>query len=48
MSRALRAGVQQAEAIIEMVNLMYQDRTADNFYRGLMERLRVELNERKG
>lgn len=43
MSRAEKAGMATAKAIIEMVHLMYQNNTAKNFYKGLMK----TLNRRK-
>lgn len=39
VSRAYLAGLDTTKAIIEMVNLMYQKRTARNFMRGLMREL---------
>ena len=39
ISRAEKAGRDLGEAIIEMINLMYQDKTAENFLRGLMKTL---------
>jgi len=46
MSRARRAGVAAAEAIIEMVNLMYQNKTALNFFKGLLDTLKAEYKRR--
>ena len=43
-SRAENAGEQLGNAIIEMVNLMYQNNTKSNFYRGL----RTALNKGEG
>lgn len=34
-SRAEKAGEELGKVIIEMVNLMYQNNTAKNFYKGL-------------
>ena len=39
-SRAEKAGEQLGDAIVEMVNLMYQNNTKANFYRGLRTTLR--------
>jgi len=36
MSRAEKAGRAAGRALAEMVHLMYQTRTAANFWRGLM------------
>ena len=36
-SRAELAGKKTGEAIIEMINLMYQNNTANNFLRGLLK-----------
>lgn len=44
-SRAEVAGEIQGQAIVEMVNLMYQNNTAKNFWYGLMAVL--NRNERK-
>ena len=43
ISRAEQAGRVTGAAIVEMVHLMYQNRTAANFWRGLMK----VLNENK-
>lgn len=45
MSRAEKAGRAMGESLIEMVHLMYQNNTAANFWRGLMDVLKT--NERK-
>lgn len=47
MKRSEKAGVQTADAIIEMVHLMYQNKTAIGFLSYLIDRLQTELNERK-
>ena len=41
-SRAEQAGKRMAKAIVEMVHLMYQDKTALHFYDGLIYKLREE------
>ncbi len=41
-SRAEQAGARMAKAIIEMVHLMYQDKTALHFYDGLINKLKNE------
>ncbi len=41
-SRAEQAGKRMAKAIVEMVHLMYQDKTALNFYDGLIYKLKEE------
>ena len=46
-TRAARAGKAMAEAIIEMVDLMYQNSTSVNFLRALMLPLKRELYTRK-
>jgi hypothetical protein len=38
-SRAEKAGIDLANSIEEMSNLMYQHNTKANFYKGLMKRL---------
>jgi len=35
-----------AKAIIEMVHLMYQNNTAANFYKGLDEGIKIEIERR--
>ena len=40
MSRPYKAGLALGKAIIEMVHLMYQTRTATKFYAGLFEALK--------
>lgn len=45
ITRAEAAGRDAGEAIVEMVHLMYQNNTARNFWRGLMDVLRE--NERR-
>ena len=42
MTRAEKAGQDLAKAIIEMVHLMYQNNTADNFYKGLDKEIQKE------
>ena len=44
--RAHKAGELLAEAIVEMVHLMYQNKTASHFYSGLMRALVVEVGKR--
>jgi hypothetical protein len=46
-SRSFKAGVKIAEAIIEMVHLMYQNKIAERFYIGLMGKLKEECDRRK-
>ncbi len=46
MTRASRAGQDMAKAIIEMVHLMYQSKTAKNFLGGLIDELLKELRRR--
>jgi len=38
-SRAEKAGIQLGKTIREMINLMYQNNTARNFYKGLFSAL---------
>lgn len=45
-TRAYQAGKKLATAIIEMVHLMYQNKTALNFYAGLHEAIIPEINRR--
>ena len=45
--RSKKAGEDMAKAIIEMVHLMYQNNTANNFYMGMMEELQEEVDKRK-
>lgn len=45
-TRPYKAGEAMAEAIIEMVNLMYQNRTAEKFLIGLNSSIAEELNIR--
>lgn len=45
-SRAEHAGRRMGEAITEMVHLMYQANTAQNFYNGLMAVIDEQGNER--
>lgn len=47
MTRAEKAGQKLGEAIIEMVHLMYQNNTAENFYEGLNGEIQEELKLRK-
>lgn len=44
-TRAGKAGKKLADAILEMVHLMYQKNTARNFLRGLIRRLSSRLRE---
>jgi hypothetical protein len=46
-TRAMSAGMTLAEAIIEMVNLMYNDNTAQRFYQGLLTSLQTELDDNR-
>lgn len=39
VSRAEKAGIDLANSIVEMANLMYQNNTKKNFYMGLMKTL---------
>lgn len=43
-TRAMKAGMTLADAITEMVNLMYNDNTAQRFYQGLLTSLQTELD----
>ena len=45
--RAENAGIELAKAIIEMVHLMYQKRTALYFLEKLIEHLQKELDRRR-
>ena len=47
MSRAELAGIILAKSIIEIVNLMYQRNTANNFFKGLLSGLKkvISINE---
>ena len=45
--RSYNAGQKMANAIIEMVHLMYQNKTALNFYSGLLTMLEAEFTRRK-
>lgn len=45
--RAESAGYQLGGSIVEMVNLMYQNRTAEKFYSGLVAVLGLEIERRK-
>uniref|UniRef100_A0A6M3JMG9 Uncharacterized protein n=1 Tax=viral metagenome TaxID=1070528 RepID=A0A6M3JMG9_9ZZZZ len=47
MTRGEKAGVQMADAIIEMVHLMYQNKTAIGFIMYLIGRLETELYDRE-
>lgn len=47
-SRAFDGGVNLGRSIVEMVNLMYQNNTAKNFYEGLLFVLNEEVAKRKG
>lgn len=46
-SRAERAGKQMGFAIAEMANLMYQENTKQNFYRGLKFAIDKEIQNLK-
>lgn len=46
ISRAEKAGAKMGEAIIENVNLLYQNNTARNYLNGLLKKLN-EDNERR-
>ena len=46
--RSYNAGQKMASAIIEMVHLMYQNKTALNFYSGLLTMLKAEEKRRRG
>ena len=46
MTRPSKAGRQMAMAIIEMVHLMYQAKTALHFYDALLDTLQSEYNLR--
>ena len=46
-SRAEKAGQQLGNAIVEMANLMYQNNTKTNFFRGLFSALRDPEEEKK-
>ena len=45
-SRAEQAGRRMGESITEMVHLMYQNNTGDNFYRGLLAVISEQGNVR--
>jgi hypothetical protein len=45
--RAESAGYQLGGAVVEMVNLMYQNRTAEKFYAGLVACLGLEIERRE-
>ena len=45
--RSEAAGVALAEAVCEMVHLMYQKQTALSFLRALVRRLNMEIIERE-
>lgn len=44
--RGYKAGKAAGEALVEMVNLMYQNNTISHYYRGLDEVLRREMDRR--
>ena len=46
MTRAEEAGQDLARAIVEMVHLMYQNNTAENFYKGLDKVIQREMSLR--
>ena len=45
-TRPYKAGVSLARSVIEMVDLMYQNKTAQKFLRGLISTLSKEQQER--
>jgi len=47
MIRSYGAGINLGKVIVEMVNLMYQNNTAKNFYSGLLLVLSEELKRRE-
>jgi hypothetical protein len=47
MTRGKKAGLQMAEAIIEMVNLMYQNNTAIRFLCSLQYKIGIEIKKRE-
>lgn len=42
-SRAEKAGTHTAKTIIELVNLMYQNNTASNFFTGLIKEFKLDF-----
>ena len=46
MTRAEKAGQKMGKAIIEMVHLMYQNNTAEGFYKGLTNEIQKEISLR--
>lgn len=46
-TRGYQAGYNAAKAIVEMVNLMYQNNTAKRFYIGFIGIINRELKNRK-
>jgi len=44
--RSYKAGKKMANAIIEMVHLFYQNNTAAHYYRGLIEVIKEEMQQR--
>ena len=46
MTRAEQAGKKLAKAIIEIVHLMYQNNTAEDFYKGLDKEIQKEKSLR--
>ena len=47
VSRAEKAGIDLANSIVEMANLMYQRNTKANFYKGLMKTLEEAQQKQK-
>ena len=45
VSQAEKAGIDLANSIGEMANLMYQNNTKKNFYKGLMKTLEEQQKE---
>jgi len=45
--RAYKAGKAFGEALVEQINLMYQNNTIANYYRGLDEILQIEMERRR-
>lgn len=44
--RPYKAGEAMGKAIVEMVHLMYQNKTATKFYRGLSKIIQEEIDKR--
>lgn len=45
-TRAGKAGIDMAKAVIEMVNLMYQNKTAAHFYKNFIKVISKEMRRR--